>query len=532
MSHPEVSSPCTGESQNLEECIRNRIARITYLPTSTAVAIKFFELGRNPEAEPAEYAEVLGSDPALSAKLLALANSSWMGVRTRVTRPLTAVNLLGLQSVRTLALSCCLAGLHSDLHLDEKTSAELWAASLTRAVAARAFAALVDERVTEEAFIGALFSDLGQTVMHSCAPEQMAALMSDTTLDGSARLAAERKIFKLDHAEIGCAIARRLQVPALYTGAIAFHHNHAELRDVVSDPALADAIYVAGFFPHHLEVWNSADAARLRDFYTSHAAAGKLSLEAYLDRVSAECNHMRTFFDQGPSPRARLAELLEVATRELADDTSRLVGSVNELMVQVASAGKEVTEIREEQGRLELAAFADSLTGTLNREGFSRDAKAALVQACRDDKPFALLYIDLDKFKQINDQHSHAVGDAALRHLVEHVRRCIRRSDLLARMGGDEFVALLTNCPYADAHVVAERIRVEMKDYPLSTSSGDQIRLSLSLGLLWVKPDGRKHALEQLLPAADQLMYDAKHAGGNRIHFARVTGPHAATPAV
>ena len=89
------------------------------------------------EAGPGEYAKIICSDSALSSKLLSLANSSWFGVRNQVTKPLMAINLLGLGTVRTLAISYCLTGLHNNLGLSADESRTFWTASLSKAVAAR-----------------------------------------------------------------------------------------------------------------------------------------------------------------------------------------------------------------------------------------------------------------------------------------------------------------------------------------------------------------------------------------------------------
>jgi HD-like signal output (HDOD) protein len=111
-----VAGTVTADAATLEQRIRSKIETLSYLPTTAAVAMKFIELGKNPEAEPAEYAKVISSDSALSSKLLALANSPWFGVRNKVTSVRLAVNLLGLGTVRTLAISYCMAGLHNGLN--------------------------------------------------------------------------------------------------------------------------------------------------------------------------------------------------------------------------------------------------------------------------------------------------------------------------------------------------------------------------------------------------------------------------------
>ena len=117
MATQTSSTVTSADSSKMEQKVRERIAALAYLPTSTAVAMKFMELGKDPEADPSSYAKVISSDASLSTKILALANSSWFGVRNKVTKPQVAVNLLGLGTIRTLAISYCLTGLHNDLQL-------------------------------------------------------------------------------------------------------------------------------------------------------------------------------------------------------------------------------------------------------------------------------------------------------------------------------------------------------------------------------------------------------------------------------
>ena len=153
--------------QPLDQLVRARVASLSYLPTTTAVAMKFMELGRNPEADPADYATVIGSDAALSSKILGLANSSWFGVRNRVTKPQVAVSLLGLGTIRTLAISYCLTGLHNDLALTPEESQMFWSASLCRAVAAKQFASHFEPATGEEAFACGIFQDFAVPLMYS-----------------------------------------------------------------------------------------------------------------------------------------------------------------------------------------------------------------------------------------------------------------------------------------------------------------------------------------------------------------------------
>src|SRR2546421_4916360 len=228
---PEVKG--AAKPPDLESQVRARIDSLSYLPTTAAVAMKFIDLGKDPEASPADYVKIISSDSSLSAKLLALANSSWFGVRNRVTKIQVAVNLLGLGTIRTLAISYCLTGLHNDLQLDPNESKMFWSASLCKAVAAKQYAAHFDSALAEEAFTCGIFQDFAISVMYSLARQQVGDMLSDSTIDAQARLQKERAIFRLDHSEIARIIAQKLELPELFIDAVAFHHNHPSLREFV-----------------------------------------------------------------------------------------------------------------------------------------------------------------------------------------------------------------------------------------------------------------------------------------------------------
>ena len=129
----------------------------------------------------------------------------------------------------------------------------------------------------------------------------------------------------------------------------------------------------------------------------------------------------------------------------------------------------------------------------------------------------AVVYLDVDHFKGLNDTCGHACGDMALQQLVATVQGCIRQSDLLARLGGDEFLLLLNDCSENDAAGVVERILSKMASSPINDGRGHCATATLSAGFLWIPPRARIDGFENLVSAADQLMYQAKRAGGNRM---------------
>lgn len=150
----------------------------------------------------------------------------------------------------------------------------------------------------------------------------------------------------------------------------------------------------------------------------------------------------------------------------------------------------------------------DPLTGALNRDAFG----PMLTHAAARRNPCSLLYLDIDHFKSINDRHGHAVGDQVLRRLVERCHGELRGVDALARLGGEEFVALLTDTSAEEARGVAERIRLAIE-----RDDAAVVPVTVSIGVA-VRAEGE--SVEAWMQRADQALYAAKHAGRNRVVLA------------
>ena len=171
---------------------------------------------------------------------------------------------------------------------------------------------------------------------------------------------------------------------------------------------------------------------------------------------------------------------------------------------------QDVTARRSQEAELRHLADHDPLTGLLNRRSFERALDQHLARVRRYGVQGALLMIDLDGFKAVNDQHGHGTGDAVLAGAAERLRARLRTSDLLARLGGDEFAALLPAADRAEAEHVA-RIAVEVVR-ELSPEQGPPVTASVGAVVL-AEPDLTAHVVQR---QADRAMYAAKRAGRDR----------------
>jgi diguanylate cyclase (GGDEF)-like protein/PAS domain S-box-containing protein len=175
--------------------------------------------------------------------------------------------------------------------------------------------------------------------------------------------------------------------------------------------------------------------------------------------------------------------------------------------------GREVTELRRAERELEHRADHDALTGLVNRYRLRVELQAAIDHAVGTDGGLALLYVDLDDFKHINDRSGHAVGDRLLREVAERMQLAVRQNDVVARVGGDEFVVLLPDCRDAQAAtVVADCLRDNLA-VPCEMQEG-RFQLDVSIGVACFPADGTDP--ETLMRCADRAMYVDKRQSEGR----------------
>ncbi|WP_155836942.1 putative bifunctional diguanylate cyclase/phosphodiesterase [Paraburkholderia mimosarum] len=168
--------------------------------------------------------------------------------------------------------------------------------------------------------------------------------------------------------------------------------------------------------------------------------------------------------------------------------------------------------------RLQRLAWFDSLTGLPNRAQLQREALRILTDTSRNGSTLAVLFIDLDRFKRVNDTQGHAVGDEVLSEIARRLRKEIQPDDLIGRLGGDEFLAVVQDCDVLKAKHVAARILHAVSQPILINSEQDtRITISASIGIALCPHDGEEP--DTLLRNADLAMYQAKCAGRNQVRF-------------
>ncbi|MDM9650991.1 diguanylate cyclase [Pseudomonas wenzhouensis] len=223
---------------------------------------------------------------------------------------------------------------------------------------------------------------------------------------------------------------------------------------------------------------------------------------------AAERQALAKLYDQEHRLRHEQARHLQVQTQiseNLEQRVQERTAALQDTLQQLSSANLRLAELNRRDG----------LTGLLNRQTLNEELARAFARAERGRQSLAVLMLDLDHFKQVNDHYGHLAGDACLRHASQRIQQRLRSSDLLARFGGEEFVVLLEGTDLTGALDLAEQLREDIARHPCHYQQ-HSIPLSLSIGLHAGIPS-TPNCIEHWLELADRALYRAKAEGRNRV---------------
>lgn len=223
-----------------------------------------------------------------------------------------------------------------------------------------------------------------------------------------------------------------------------------------------------------------------------------------------------------------LDTVLRVAVTPLADGFVMSFTDITDLryaLIEMQLRKEEAERTREElaaeiaarrmvEGELRRIAVTDGLTGVLNRRGFEETVQKETASARRYGYPLSVIAVDIDHFKRVNDLHGHAAGDTVLMTVAAMFMEELRSdTDAIGRVGGEEFMILLPHTPASGAAVLAERLRRRLLDFTIRVTDAT-LMVTASFGVRQLGPDG---SAEQMMIAADDALYRAKHAGRNAV---------------
>src|SRR5262245_1285452 len=488
------------------------LRRADDLPSLPAVALEVLRISQDEDATLDDMASCLSRDPALAARLLKLANSSLFSTGKTVTTLQRATTLLGMKTVKLMALSFSLAGsLPRKGRQGSFDFTEYWHRSIVCAIAARSIARLVKSQQGDEAFLGGLFAHFGKLVLTRCLAEEYEPVLLEGGGWPSVRLEEQRLGFS--STDVCATLLKSWDLPALIYVTVGTW-SHPEELERLEDPLQKQLGHVLALA--HLGEQVLCNLEKGEPLARLHQEMARVF------RVpEGEVNALLVGLESGIN---EAAELLSI---QLPRHTSHeeVIQQARTQMVQVslgtaldlAAAQRRNEELETEKTLLATRANTDKLTGLPNRAAFDAVLEQE-VQARIDGtlpRALGLLMIDVDHFKRFNDTHGHPVGDEVLRMVGGLLGRLTRKGDFSARYGGEEFAVVLPRTNPFGLKTLAERLREAIEKEVLEVE-GQPVSVTVSLGGACIARFEDAQEGAALVKLADQYLYRAKKNGRNR----------------
>lgn len=501
----DLSLPFT-ESETLQH-----LQMMEVLSGHPRVAIRLVELARNPLSEVEDYAALVETDAGLTGRILGLVNSAWYAPSTPIETVRRAVYSLGTSNVRTVCLAHSIASLHKTFGLSAVDSQAMWSASMCKAIAARKVIERSRPEQATEAFTMALLQDIGLAFFRSLDPEAVSEIHTGGCHRQVEALALERRHFGLDHCQAAEHLGHKLTLPEFYIQTIDIHHEDLETEKLGTLSPIGLASHLASLLPHDTRYWSPEDVAELTRALLA-VPLGWDSLEAFAAEVQSEFQEIHEQLGEFEVDISDLMTALAYASEETARSTSVLVAKNYLLATNTNTLQEAVIKAEKAQEKAEQRADMDPLTRLFNRRGWDRRAKTLLRQASSSHRTVGIAFLDLDYFKEINDEHGHATGDAFLVEIGRRIKEAVRSHDLVCRWGGDEFVILFQGIDSQDCVEAVLRVKQHVEARPV-VANDVEMRVSTTAGFVSVEPSEAGFDLHTLLQQADELLYQAKQEG-------------------
>ncbi len=470
------------------------------LPTLPGIAIKILEAVQKERPELQEIAEVLSTDPPLSAEVLKLINSPFFGLTRKITSVFHAVSMLGMNVVKNMALSFALVKNFTDNGQTDFDYPHFWKYSLTTAIAARMIAEQVAAETSEDAFFLGLLHDMGLLALARCLPDQYRLVVKEAETGNCSLHQAENQILGFDHMAIGRHLVRSWGLPAKFWQPIGSHHCAERLSTGDNETlALMQVLNLATLYADMFQAENTATYLAVIDHYTkSYGYAGALDVDRLVVDIGAETQRFFPYFDLDFEDDASYLETIERARAELINVSTDFIDQLVAQQHQIDSLRRQATH--------------DGMTQLMNYQYFQETLKREIARSRRSRSPLSVVMGDIDRFKSINDTYGHMAGDHAIKTVATCLVANLRETDHIARYGGEEFALILYNIPPEEALSVVERLRQSISELPIHFDDRS-FKITMSFGIATLKDDTLDR--ETLLDQADKALYEAKSAGRN-----------------
>ena len=496
---------------DLPDELKESLVKCPTLPSLPAVVMQVIEASKDPDIGLAEVAGIVCADPALSAKLLKIANSPLYSLRRVIHNLREALTLLGLNASITIALSFTLIKSLQDGQTKSDKNDHYWRRSLLSAAIARHMGSRLGLTNLEDLFLASLLQDIGVLVIECMDTDFYHTDNADITVHND-RILHERTILNIDHAAIGAWLLQSWNLPEkLYMAVLESHQPKIYNAESSSNDLFQQCINLAS---NIADIWLDGNQSELlRENIPHIETILKIDDTEFGDFISDINNllpELSSLFDMTLSD--------DITREQVLDNARELLLERNLQIIKQSEQDRRQLERMEEKTKdLEEVARRDPLTSIFNRKHFELLLEDEFENSNLNRWPLSVAFIDLDNFKQINDTHGHLVGDEVLKRIADFFEQNIRQTDYLARYGGDEFILMLPGSTNDVALNMLNRLLSELRKSLVIQMDDLVIKQTVSIGVATHMDTHNFNNIAELLNAADEALYKVKDTGRDNV---------------
>lgn len=490
-----------------KDAVLEKILACPNLPTFPTIAAELLELTSDPDVSINDIAKLIKGDQGLASRVLKTINSSFYGLSKPCSTIERAMGFLGIKAIKSLVLGFSVVRVTKgmDNHQGFDMGA-YWRRTICAAAGARHVAIVTGACDPDEAFTAGLFQDVGMLACYTTIADQYAPVLAKAANDHSELSEIEHQTFGFTHAQVGAKLARKWKISDAIAQCVLHHHS--------PDQA------------------SQADQDMVRTVALGRLCARVITSEDPTQPMTDLIVRANEWFGQDQSNVEQLLDGITTASEELANvlnqnigelpDVQQILTKANEqLAQQQVLAQHESQQLQERAQSLQMQTVTDTLTGAANRKKFDQEILLAFERSKTQKKPLAVLFVDADHFKSVNDNHGHQAGDTVLVELASRMMETVNHIGTVCRYGGEEFAIILPNVPLFKAAKFADLLRkkISQQFFDLSGVQGAPATLPIqvSIGVSATDPEAPDHhrSADQLIQEADKAVYAAKNNGRN-----------------
>ena len=493
---------------DIPDSLSEQLSLCNSLPSLPAAVIKIVDASRDPDIGIADVADIIKVDPALSAKLLKVANSPMYARQREISNLRDALSLLGLNSSLSIALSFSLVSSLQSTTNQTHVYDAFWKRSILSATIAREIGIALKRSNTEDFFLTSLLQDIGILALDSIEPD---ALTANCNLNHQNRKQCEMNKWEVDHADIGAWLLKSWHFPERLYNAVLHSHEESSTPANTNNTLFMQCIGLSNTLS---DIWLEDDREKLiKSAYASMNQLFSFSQEAFnelINKVDSLLPEMSRLFEVTLLSDTERDAVIEDARNLLLEHSISLIKKCDD-------HEKEIESLTEKSKSCEEASSKDHLTKVYSRKRIEGMLYDEFNKSRNNDIPLSLAFIDIDNFKPINDTFGHSAGDKVLKEIANFFSQNIRKEDILARYGGDEFLLMLPSTDSEEANQLLKRIIERLQDLPGTEFDGDIIKVTTSIGMATHMDKVHYNTPEELIHAADKALYTSKQSGRNTI---------------